>query len=84
MKSLYSLFLLFVISGGLLAQPVIDQNSFISAGDVLDYIQFVEPGSELVDVIPDGGASLNWDFSALPAEGLEVSDSYYPLDSTPD
>jgi hypothetical protein len=84
MKALYSLFLLSMISAGLFAQPVIDQNNFISAGDVFDYVQFVESGSELVDVIPDGGESLSWDFSALPSEGIQLSDSYYPLDSTPD
>lgn len=84
MKSLYSFLFLITVSISLFAQPVINQNSFIAAGDVFNYTQLVEPDSELIDVIPNGGESLTWDFGSLPAEGIELSDFYYPLDSTPD
>lgn len=84
MKSLYSLLLFTTISVGLLAQPVIDQNSFISAGDVFEYTQVADLISDPIDVMPEGGENLIWDFSTLSSEGLVITDSYFPLDSTPD
>jgi len=84
MRLLYSFLFLTSISSGLIAQPIIDQSSFISTGDVFEYIQVVTFTPDQVDVLPEGGENLNWDFSGLTAEGNEVIDFYYPLDSTPD
>lgn len=84
MRSLYTILLLISLSAAVFSQPVIDQNSFISAGDVFEYTQLTEQGLGQIDLILEGGENLIWDFSDLSTEGLEVVDSYYPLDSTPD
>ncbi len=84
MRSLYSFLFFTSMSAGLLAQPIIDQNSFISAGDVFEYTQIVDLTPDQIDVLPEGGENLTWDFSTLTPDGLEITDSYYPLDSTPD
>jgi hypothetical protein len=84
MKSLYTFLILSFISASLFAQPVIDQNNFISVGEVYEYTQIIDLAPDQLDLLPEGGADVTWDFSALPPVGIEITDAYYPLDSTPE
>ncbi|MCZ4409608.1 T9SS type A sorting domain-containing protein [Cryomorphaceae bacterium 1068] len=84
MRSFYSIILFFSLSAGLVAQPIIDQSNFISVGDVFEYTQILDLTPDQIDVLPEGGEDLTWDFSTLPPVGIELTDSYYPLDSTPE
>jgi hypothetical protein len=66
------------------AQPIIDQNNFVNAGDVFTYLQFSNNQLSGLTDIQEEGEDIIWDFSALPVTGIELTNSYYPLDSTPD
>lgn len=84
MRSLYSLILFSTISAGLFAQPTIDESNFITAGDVFEYTQYLNAASADLEIIPEGGEGLVWDFSDLVGQFNATSDFYFPLDSTPE
>ncbi|HKK38295.1 MAG TPA: hypothetical protein VJ949_02635, partial [Cryomorphaceae bacterium] len=84
MRSFYSVLLFSFFSASLFAQPVIDQDNFITVGDVFEYVQYTNAATSNLEIIPDGGQDLTWDFSELVGQFVATTDSYYPLDSTPD
>lgn len=85
MRTLTTILILAFFSSASMAQPIIDQNNFVSAGDVFEYQQLANPLLlDMLDISEEGGENLVWDFSDLPNEGIDVTDSYFPLDSTPD
>lgn len=82
MKHRFTL-LFFVISSSILAQPVIESESFIQVEDVFEYSQALVMDLEDSDIQLGGGAELVWDFSNLEPFGPTLNESYFPLDSTP-
>lgn len=66
------------------AQPVINSEDFTNAGDVFEYSQLPQENLSDMDVLVEGGEDLIWDFSEISTEGIILTESYFPMDSTPE